>query len=110
MMKSLQERFSGVFTALVTPFDEAGNLDLEAFESLVQHQLDAGVSGLVPVGTTGEAATLNEQERNQIIQRTIELSAGRAFVRGQKPCQAEYLHHLLCILAFLMQAKNNPVL
>jgi len=80
MMKSLQERLSGVFTALVTPFDEAGNLDLEAFESLVQHQLDAGVSGLVPVGTTGEAATLNEQERNQIIQRTIELSAGRAFV------------------------------
>jgi len=80
MMKSLQERLSGVFTALVTPFDEAGNLDLEAFESLVQHQLDAGVSGLVPVGTTGEAATLNEQERNQIIQRTVELSAGRAFV------------------------------
>jgi len=80
MMKSLQERFSGVFTALVTPFDEAGNLDLEAFESLVQYQLDAGVSGLVPVGTTGEAATLNEQERNQIIQRTVELSAGRAFV------------------------------
>lgn len=80
MMRNLHERLSGVFTALVSPFDEKGNLDSEAFDSLVQHQIDAGVSGLVPVGTTGEAATLSEQERNHIIQRTVELSAGRAFV------------------------------
>jgi 4-hydroxy-tetrahydrodipicolinate synthase len=79
-MRNLHEHLSGVFTALVSPFDEKGNLDSEAFDSLVQHQIDAGVSGLVPVGTTGEAATLSEQERKHIIQRTVELSAGRAFV------------------------------
>ncbi len=79
-MKSLHERLSGVFTALVTPFDKEGNLDLDAFEALVQHQLDAGVAGLVPVGTTGEAATLSEHERKEIIHRTIALATGRAFV------------------------------
>lgn len=80
MTSNLHKRFSGAFTALVTPFDEAGELDLDAFGSLVRHQLEAGIVGLVPVGTTGEAATLNEQERSQIIKRTVELSAGRAFV------------------------------
>ncbi len=80
MIKNLHKRFSGVFTALVTPFNEEGALDLDAFEILVRHQLDAGVSGLVPVGTTGEAATLTEEERDQIIQLTIALSAGKAFV------------------------------
>ena len=79
-MKNLHDRFTGVFTALVTPFDEAGNLDLESFNSLVQDQLDAGIAGLVPVGTTGEAATLNEDERDAIIKRTVELADGKAFV------------------------------
>ena len=79
-MKILHERLSGVFTALVTPFDNAGNLDLEAFEALVQYQLDAHVAGLVPVGTTGEAATLSKSERSEIIRRTVGLARGRAFV------------------------------
>jgi len=79
-MKNYHEQFSGVFTALVTPFDNNGSLDPEAFDTLVTRQLDAGVAGLVPVGTTGEAPTLREDERDQIIGRTVELSSGRAFV------------------------------
>lgn len=79
-MKNSREQLSGVFTALVTPFSDNGSLDPEAFDALVTRQLDAGVAGLVPVGTTGEAPTLNEDERDQVIGRTVELSSGRAFV------------------------------
>jgi len=79
-MKNLHEQLSGVHTALVTPFDSNGSLDPGAFDALVTRQLDTGVAGLVPVGTTGEAPTLREDERDRIIGRTVELSSGRAFV------------------------------
>lgn len=70
----------GVFTALVTPFDASGQLDERAFESLVKSQLEAGINGLVPAGTTGEASTLNEDERDRIIAATVRIAAGNAFV------------------------------
>ena len=52
-----KDNFNGVFTALVTPFDAAGAIDWPAFDRLIDRQLEAGIAGLVPVGTTGEAAT-----------------------------------------------------
>lgn len=76
---TLEEKFSGVFTALVTPF-AGGTIDFDAYEGLVKSQLDAGVAGLVPVGTTGEAATLEKDEVGEIIRRTVALADGRAFV------------------------------
>lgn len=76
---TLEERFSGVFTALVTPF-AGGQVDFAAFEALVREQLAAGVAGLVPVGTTGEAATLDKGEVAEIIRRTVALADGKAFV------------------------------
>jgi 4-hydroxy-tetrahydrodipicolinate synthase len=76
---TLEERFSGVFTALITPF-AGGEVDFEAYEGLVRDQLAAGVAGLVPVGTTGEAATLSKAETAEIIRRTVALADGRAFV------------------------------
>lgn len=79
-MKNIDARLSGVFTALVTPFKEDGQLDLDAFDALLEAQLAAGVAGLVPVGTTGEAPTLNDEERNQIIGRTVDRANGKAFV------------------------------
>ncbi len=79
MTHSTASRFTGVFTALVTPFRD-GVIDFEAFDALVERQLAAGVSGLVPVGTTGEAATLSEDEADQLIRRTVTLTAGRAMV------------------------------
>ncbi|MFZ9890087.1 MAG: dihydrodipicolinate synthase family protein, partial [Myxococcota bacterium] len=60
-------RFSGIFTALVTPFDDDGSLDLGAYRELIEQQLAAGVSGLVPCGTTGEAATLNPEEHILVV-------------------------------------------
>ena len=50
--------FAGTFTALITPFRD-GSLDHEAFKSLIDRQVEAGITGIVPVGTTGESPTLD---------------------------------------------------
>ena len=78
-MNELTERFRGVFTALVTPFRD-GAVDYAAYDALVERQIDAGIAGLVPVGTTGEAATLSDEEADALIARTVRLAAGRALV------------------------------
>lgn len=75
----LRRRLTGVFTALVTPFRD-GALDIPALETLIEAQIAAGVAGLVPVGTTGEAATLSEDEADTVIRTTVKAAAGRAFV------------------------------
>jgi 4-hydroxy-tetrahydrodipicolinate synthase len=61
----------GAFTALVTPFTPAGELDERAFRGLLIRQLEAGIDGLVPCGTTGESPTLSEEERDRLIDLTI---------------------------------------
>ncbi len=69
----------GAFTALVTPFTEDGSsIDWDAFEALVQSQIENGVVGLVPCGTTGETPTLSDTEQLEVIQKTAKLAAGRA--------------------------------
>ncbi|MDI6837578.1 MAG: 4-hydroxy-tetrahydrodipicolinate synthase, partial [Rhizobiaceae bacterium] len=78
-MQDLAQRFKGVFTALVTPFKN-GSVDIAAFDALVERQLSAGVTGLVPVGTTGEAATLSDEEAVELVARTAALAKGRALV------------------------------
>ena len=71
--------FSGCYTALVTPFRD-GMLDEAAFRTLVERQIEAGVDGLVPVGTTGESATLDHDEHRRVIALCVEVAAGRAKV------------------------------
>lgn len=78
-MQDLHKRFNGVFTALITPFKD-GAVDTAAYDALVERQIEAGVAGLVPVGTTGEAATLSDEEADALIARTVKLAAGRALV------------------------------
>jgi 4-hydroxy-tetrahydrodipicolinate synthase len=68
--------FQGLFTALVTPF-KAGVVDEEALVRLIEHQIAGGVNGLVPVGTTGETATLSHAEHRRVVELTIEVAAGR---------------------------------
>ena len=53
-------KLRGAFTALVTPMLEDGSIDYEGFRSLVRYQLDNGITGLLPLGTTGETPTLEE--------------------------------------------------
>ena len=63
-------QLTGVWTALVTPFNEDGSLDLDAYEILVKKQIDAGVDGLVVFGTTGESPTLTVQEKLSLLKKT----------------------------------------
>jgi 4-hydroxy-tetrahydrodipicolinate synthase len=63
----------GVFTALITPFDSKGGLDLKSFRTIVEDQIAAGVAGIVPCGTTGEAPTLTKDEKKTLIQTALEL-------------------------------------
>lgn len=62
----------GAFTAMVTPFTRDGDLDEAALRRLLARQIRAGIDGLVPVGTTGEAPTLSSEERDRVIELTIE--------------------------------------
>ncbi len=68
---------SGAFTALVTPMNRDGSLDLGALDALVDAQLAGGISGLVPCGTTGETATLSLDERDQVVARVVKRVNGR---------------------------------
>ncbi|MBN4073245.1 4-hydroxy-tetrahydrodipicolinate synthase [Mariprofundus ferrooxydans] len=68
--------FHGTMTALVTPFAN-GSIDEEAFRAHIERQIEAGVDGLVPAGTTGEAATLSFDEHKQVIEMAVQQAAGR---------------------------------
>ncbi|WP_337052194.1 4-hydroxy-tetrahydrodipicolinate synthase [Pseudoxanthomonas sp. USHLN014] len=63
---------SGCITALATPFSGAGDLDLDAWRALLSQQLRGGVQGVVVAGSTGEAATLSEDEYAQLIRAAVE--------------------------------------
>ena len=67
----------GALTALVTPFAADGSLDEDAFRRLVRWQVLAGIDGLVPCGTTGEAPTLTPVERDRVIAIAVETVAER---------------------------------
>jgi 4-hydroxy-tetrahydrodipicolinate synthase len=69
--------FSGVYTALVTPFALDGSVDFEKLAELVEFNIAGGVAGLVPVGTTGESPTLRTDEHLQVIKAVTEAAAGR---------------------------------
>jgi len=77
---TIKDKLNGVFTALITPFNTDGSIDWKAFDALIERQLEAGIHGLVPVGTTGEAATLSDNEAIKIIERTVELAKGKAYI------------------------------
>jgi len=62
--------FRGTFTALVTPFRD-GAFDENAYEQLIKWQIESGVSGIVPVGTTGESPTLDHAEHNRVIEIAV---------------------------------------
>ncbi|MCO4745715.1 MAG: 4-hydroxy-tetrahydrodipicolinate synthase [Proteobacteria bacterium] len=70
----------GIHTALVTPFDADGTLRLDLYAALCERQIQAGIHGLVPCGTTGEAATVTAEEWSQIVETAVTVSAGRVAV------------------------------
>jgi 4-hydroxy-tetrahydrodipicolinate synthase len=74
-MKRLRP-FTGSYTAIVTPF-RRGAVAYDEIRKLVEFQIKGGISGLVPVGTTGESPTVSHEEHLDIIRCTIEAARGR---------------------------------
>src|SRR4028118_1665563 len=68
--------FSGAFTAMVTPFKN-GEVDVEALEGMVEFQIQNGIHGLVPCGTTGETPALSETEDRVVIETVVRVANGR---------------------------------
>ena len=69
--------FAGAGTAIVTPFTRSGDLDEPALRRLVKRQVQEGIDVLVPCGTTGESATMTEDEQRRVVQITVEEVGGR---------------------------------
>ena len=68
--------FTGTYTAIVTPFC-GGQLDEAALERLIKLQIKGGVDGIVPVGTTGESPTVNNEEHIRIVALSAKFAAGK---------------------------------
>ena len=65
--------FKGCATAIVTPFDKDNKINFDEFKKLVNFQIDNGVNGIVVCGTTGEAATLSKDEKNELIKYCVKV-------------------------------------
>ncbi len=72
----------GVWTALITPFNEKNEIDLPAFKKILQDQIQAGVSGVIPCGTTGESPTLSTAEKKTLILTTLQEVKGTGLKVG----------------------------
>ena len=68
--------FRGTWTALVTPFDEGGNVDYTRLRKNIEFQIQQGITGVLPVGTTGESPTLTEQEHTEVVRQTKTFAEG----------------------------------
>src|SRR5262245_4681859 len=86
--------FAGTYTAIVTPFKN-GKIDEAALERLIKLQIKGGVDGIVPVGTTGESATVDYEEHIHLIALSVEFAAGKikviAGTGGNSTKEAVYL-------------------
>ena len=69
--------FKGVATALITPFHKDGSVDFESLDRVIEQQIAGGINALVVCGTTGEKATLNNEEHLSVLRRAVETSNGR---------------------------------
>jgi len=69
--------FKGVYTALITPFNQDESVDFGALKALVQWQVAEGVQGIIPVGTTGECPTLEMTEHLKVIEEVVAAAAGK---------------------------------
>lgn len=70
-------RLQGCGTALVTPLTDRGEVDFPALRALVDWQISEGIDFLVPCGSTGEAQTLSDEERERVVASVVEVTAGR---------------------------------
>src|ERR671912_2681515 len=74
--QEMRTRFTGVGTALITPFTKDGSLDEPAIRRLVRRQIDSGIHFVSPCGTTGEAPTLSHREKLRVVEIVVDEAAG----------------------------------
>jgi 4-hydroxy-tetrahydrodipicolinate synthase len=74
----MRTSFTGMGTALVTPFRKDGSVDEVAVRQLVRRQVDSGIHFVSPCGTTGEAPTLTHREKLRVVELVVDEVAGRA--------------------------------
>jgi len=70
-------QFRGAYTALVTPMKESGEVDFDGFRRLIEFQITEGIDGIVPLGTTGENPTLDEDEEEKLIEIAVKTASGK---------------------------------
>jgi 4-hydroxy-tetrahydrodipicolinate synthase len=112
-----------VLTAMVTPFDANGALDLPAAARLAAHLIDAGCDGLVVSGTTGEAPTTSDEEKLALLRTVLETVGDRARViagagtydtahsiKLAKACEGEGAHGLLVVTPYYSRPPQTGVL
>lgn len=68
--------FRGAMTAMITPF-QGGEIDFETLDELIEFQLEGGIDGIVPVGTTGESCTLSHDEQKKVMSRVVDVVDGQ---------------------------------
>ena len=86
--------FGGILTAMVTPFDERGRVDEDAFVAMIHHLLDNGSDGLVVAGTTGEGATLSDDEKARIWELAVAEAGGAPVIAGTGTYDTAHSVHL----------------
>ena len=69
--------FRGAFTALITPMKDSGGVDYDGFRRFIEFQIAEGIDGIVPLGTTGENPTLDEDEEDRLIAIAVETAKGK---------------------------------
>lgn len=82
MTELTHHQISGLYTAIVTPFDSDGAVEFAALEKLVRFQVEAGANGIVPIGGTGEYPALSRQERRDVVAACVEAAGGRPVIPG----------------------------
>ena len=86
--------FGGILTAMVTPFDERGRVDEDAFVAMIHHLLENGSDGLVVAGTTGEGATLTDDEKARIWELAVAEGGGAPVIAGTGTYDTAHSVHL----------------
>lgn len=74
------KKITGAITAIVTPFTKTGEVDIKALKTLVKFQMNGKIDGIVACGSTGEAATLNDEEYQLVVKTVVEEAGGKILV------------------------------
>ncbi len=102
------EKVKGAMTALITPFKD-GKLDEERYAQLIQRQIDNAIDAVVPVGTTGESATLSHEEHKRCIQIAVEVCKGSG-TKVMAGAGSNATHEAIDLAKFAQEAGADAIL